>query len=126
TASSGRRGGWPRPETGAAERVPPRRRDRAVPVELEVIVLKAMEKDPADRYGTAQELAGDLQHFLDDKPISARRPTLLQRLRRWGRRHQPLVWSAVVFGLLTLGVVAAGLGWVARDRAAGDVALDAR
>jgi serine/threonine protein kinase/Flp pilus assembly protein TadD len=106
------------------EPVPPRRRNRAVPAELEVVVLKAMEKDPADRYGTAQELAGDLQHFLDDKPINARRPTLLQRLRRWGRRHQPLVWSAVVFGLLTLGVVAASLGWVVRDRAAREAALD--
>jgi tetratricopeptide (TPR) repeat protein len=111
-------------QIASEEPVPLRRRNRAVPAELEIIVLKAMEKDPADRYGTAQELGDDLQHFLDDKPINARRPTLVQRLRRWGRRHQPLVWSAVVFGLLTLGVVAVSLGWIARDRAAQEAALD--
>src|SRR6266851_4763300 len=65
----------------------PRRLNKYIPAELETIVLKAMEKDPADRYGTAQELAEDLQHFLDDKPIRARRPTLVQRFRKWARRH---------------------------------------
>src|SRR5205814_9818170 len=48
---------------------PPRLLDRAIPAELELIVLKAMAKSPADRYATAQELADDLQRFLDDKPI---------------------------------------------------------
>jgi serine/threonine protein kinase/Tfp pilus assembly protein PilF len=96
--------------------VPPRQRDRAIPAELETIVLKAMEKNPADRYATARELADDLRRFLADAPIRARRPTAAQRLRRWGRRHRSLVWSAAVFGLLTLGMVAASLGWVARDR----------
>ena len=62
--------------------------NRAIPAELETIVLKALEKNPADRYATAQELADDLRRFLDDQPIRARRPTLLQRLRKWGRRHR--------------------------------------
>ena len=48
---------------------PPRRIAKGVPAELEIIVLKAMSKNPADRYGTAQELADDLRRFLDDKPI---------------------------------------------------------
>src|SRR5262249_44766759 len=39
----------------------PRDLDRSVPPELETIVLKALRKDPADRYGTAQEMADDLQ-----------------------------------------------------------------
>src|SRR5262249_2371631 len=107
----------------AAEPVPPRRRDRAGPGELEVVVLKAMEKSPDDRYGTAQELADDLQRFLDDAPIRARRPTLGQRVRRWGRRHRPVVWSAAAFALLTLAVVAASLGWVAADHAAQETAF---
>jgi serine/threonine protein kinase/tetratricopeptide (TPR) repeat protein len=102
--------------------VPPRQRDREIPAELETIVLKAMEKNPADRYATARELADDLGRFVADAPIRARRPTVIQRLRRWGRQHQPVVWSAAVFGLLTMGVVAASLGWVARDREARDAA----
>src|SRR5262249_38385840 len=48
---------------------PPRRVNRAVPAELEVIVLKALEKNPADRYATARALADDLRRFLDDRPI---------------------------------------------------------
>src|SRR5205807_5640041 len=45
---------------------PPRRLNKAVPVELETIVLKAMEKNPAERYPLAQDLADDLIRFLDD------------------------------------------------------------
>ena len=44
-------------------------------------------KAPADRYATAQQFADDLQRWLDDKPILARRPALAERVRRWGRRH---------------------------------------
>jgi serine/threonine protein kinase len=43
---------------------PPRRLNRAIPAELETIVLKALEKNPAERYATAQELADDLQRYL--------------------------------------------------------------
>ena len=53
----------------------PRSLDPSIPSELETIVLKALRKDPADRYGTAQELADDLKRFLDGRPILARRPT---------------------------------------------------
>src|SRR5262249_26393809 len=68
-------------------------------------LLKAIAKLPEERYGTAQELASDLRRFLDDKPIQARRPTALQRLRKWGRRHQTVL-SAVG---LTLGLAAVAL-----------------
>jgi tetratricopeptide (TPR) repeat protein len=86
------------------ESLPPRRLERAVPAELETIVLKALEKNPADRYGTAQELADDLERWLKDEPIRARRPSVVQRLRRWSRRHKPVV-AGLAAGLLTLLVV---------------------
>jgi serine/threonine protein kinase/Tfp pilus assembly protein PilF len=83
---------------------PPRRLDRAIPAELETIVLKALEKNAAERYATAQDLADDLECFLKDEPIRARRPPLWLRLRKWGRRHRPLV-AGLAAGLLTLLVV---------------------
>jgi serine/threonine protein kinase/Tfp pilus assembly protein PilF len=110
----------------AEEPKPPRRLNPGIPADLETIVLKTLEKSPSDRYATAGELADDLRRFLEDAPIRARRPTLGQRLRRWGRRHQPLVWSATVCGLLVLGLVAAGLVWQARSEAAHERAVAAR
>ncbi|MEX0714023.1 MAG: protein kinase [Pirellulales bacterium] len=87
---------------------PPRRLNPAVPLELDTIVSKAMAKAPEDRYASAGELADDLGRFLDDRPIHARRPTLVQRARKWGRRHTPLVVSAAVSAatLLILAVAA--------------------
>jgi hypothetical protein len=74
----------------------PRRVNRGIPAELETIVLKALEKNPNDRYATAQELADDLRCWLKDKPIRARRVGRLERAWRWCRRNH------VVAGLLTL------------------------
>jgi tetratricopeptide (TPR) repeat protein len=92
-----------------------RRINKAVPSELETVVLKAMAKNPAERYDTAQELADDLGRFLRDEAIRARRPTLLQRARRWARRHKPVVASlASVAALLVVAVVAGALLYAAR------------
>jgi eukaryotic-like serine/threonine-protein kinase len=87
-----------------------RQADSAIPVELETIVLKAMAKEPEGRYARAQDLADDLRRFLNDLPIHARRPTVLDRARRWTRRHRPIVaWGLVSLALL---VVAGVLGLV--------------
>jgi serine/threonine protein kinase/Tfp pilus assembly protein PilF len=81
---------------------PPRRLNKAVPAELDTVVLKAMAKDPAERYATAQELADDLERFLKDEPIRARRPTLVQRARKWTRRHKAATRGAVAIALVCL------------------------
>jgi tetratricopeptide (TPR) repeat protein len=96
----------------------PRRVNTVIPPELETIVLKAMEKNPTDRYATARELGDDLGRWLEDMPIQARRPTLVQRARRWVRRHQAVVWSAAVALVVTLAGLAGSVGWAVRDRAA--------
>ena len=81
---------------------PPRTIDRRIPAELEIIVLKALSKNPADRYATAQELADDLQRFLRDEPIRARRPSLVEQGRKWARRHPAVLAAAVLVMFLTL------------------------
>jgi tetratricopeptide (TPR) repeat protein len=94
----------------------PRKVARAIPAELETIVLKAMEKNPAHRYAKAQDMAEDLERFLRNEPIRARRPTMVQRVRKWGRRHRSVLSAAGVCLLLVLMVAAASIGWVVRDR----------
>jgi serine/threonine protein kinase len=68
---------------------------RGVPRELEWICLKCLEKRPADRYASADSLLADLDRYLRREPPLARRPTLVQRLRRWVRR-QPVLAGHVV------------------------------
>jgi Flp pilus assembly protein TadD/serine/threonine protein kinase len=102
---------------------PPRRLNKAIPVELETIVLKALEKNPAERYATAQELAEDLERFLKDEPIRAKRPTLGQRTRKWARRHRAAVWAGAA--VLVVALFLAGGNWLywAQRRAAADGAV---
>ena len=99
---------------------PPRRVNPAVPRDLETIVEKAISKEAAGRYATAQELADDLQRFLDDKPIRAHRPSLAQRIVKWVRRHRGVVWLAV--GLLMLAAlglaVSTAIVWNAQQKTA--------
>jgi hypothetical protein len=79
---------------------PPRGLKKSIPRDLEVICLKAMEKSPAARYPTAQELARDLERFQQGQPILARPLGYLERTWRWSRRY-PLavsVLAAVLVG----------------------------
>jgi serine/threonine protein kinase len=86
-----------------AEPQPLRNLDKSIPVELETIVLKATSKSPDDRYHTAGDLAADLRRYLDNQPILAKRPSLIDRARKWARRHP----SAVIGSLVALVVVSA-------------------
>ena len=68
--------------------------NRKIPRELETIIIKAIAKNPEERYFTAAELAEDLRLYLEDKPIKARRPSCTQRsisdcLCRLWARHDP-------------------------------------
>ena len=78
--------------------------------DLETIVLKAMAREPAARYGTARELADDLRRFLENRPIKARRSSTTERLRRWCRRNPAVAALLIVVFLLlislTIGSVA--------------------
>ncbi|WP_422928189.1 protein kinase domain-containing protein [Singulisphaera sp. PoT] len=75
---------------------PPGSLDPAIPRDLETIVLKALRKEPSERYATAEEFADDLQRFVEGRPIEARRPTASERLRAWSRRHPSIFGAGVV------------------------------
>ncbi len=78
------------------EPIPPRRVNPAIPLDLETIILKAVAKEPPDRYVSAQEMADDLRRFLDGRPTTARRPTVVERVTKWTHRHRRLVAAAVL------------------------------
>ncbi|MHB1562366.1 MAG: protein kinase domain-containing protein, partial [Isosphaeraceae bacterium] len=84
----------------------PRQMDPRLPRDLETIILKAMARDPAHRYGTAAELADDLRRYLADRPIRARRATELERLWKWARRRPAVAGLiAALFLCLLAGTV---------------------
>lgn len=78
-------------------------RNPEVPRDVATICARAMERDPARRYPTAQALADDLERFLSHRPIEARPAGPMLRLRRWCQRH-PTAATAVV--LLTIAAAA--------------------
>jgi serine/threonine protein kinase/WD40 repeat protein len=83
----------------------PRRLDPHLPRDLETIVLKAIAKEPAGRYATAESMAEDLRRFLADRPIHARRTSSWERVRRWCRRNPG--WAATIATVVGLLVVMA-------------------
>jgi hypothetical protein len=95
----------------------PRTHDKDLPRELETIVLKAIAKSPVDRYATAQALADDLERWLDDRPIIARRPTLVEHAARWQRRHRGLVRAGIGFLFLAFLGLLASTVLIAREHA---------
>jgi serine/threonine-protein kinase len=85
----------------------PRKLNSAVPLDLETIVLKAIDREPGRRYQRAGGLAEDLRRFIEDKPIKARRVSTAEWLWRWCRRN-PAVAALTATVLTLLVVVAAG------------------
>jgi serine/threonine protein kinase len=93
---------------------PLRRVDAAIPRDLETVVVTAMSKEPAARYGDAAALAADLRRFLAREPIHARRETTWERGVKWVRRR-PAVAALIALSVLSAaGLVAGSLGHAAR------------
>jgi serine/threonine protein kinase len=96
---------------------PLRKLNPAIPVELETIVLKAAAKSAVERYATAREFADDLERYMRDEPIRAKRPTLRQRAKKWARRHQAMVWLVAICLVPGLVLAAGSISWMIWDRA---------
>ena len=73
-----------------------------VPRDLETIIHKATEREPARRYQKAEELAEDLRRFLEDRPIKARRISTVERLARWRRRNPMIAVSLAAVACIFL------------------------
>jgi serine/threonine protein kinase len=84
---------------------------RALRGDLDWIVLKALEKDPARRYESAGAMAEDLVRFLQHKPVEARPPSMTYLMRRFTRRHRgPVFASAALLLALMLGAAGTTIG----------------
>jgi serine/threonine protein kinase len=101
----------------------PRRIDPGVPVDLETIILKAIARDPGQRYQSAGEFAEDLRRFLDDRPILAKRSSVAERAWLWCRRN-PAVASAtaLVFAMLMLVTLISLVAYARTSAASREVA----
>ena len=102
-------------QTIGNEPPPPSRLNAKVPRDLETVCLKCLEKNPARRYASAQDLADDLYRFLDGKPVLARPVGVAQRVWKWARRRPAIAVLLVAF--LSLSGTAVGTGiWLRRER----------
>src|SRR6185436_16360515 len=90
-----------------SEPLSPRALNPSVPPDLETICLKCLEKEPAKRYATAQELADELDRFLEDKPILARPVNTVEKLWCWCRRKPAL---ATAYGLVLVLLLLLAIG----------------
>ncbi len=88
-----------------------------VPLDLETIVLKAMESDPKRRYQSAGDLRDDLRRFLANEPIVARKATPLQRFGLWCRREpkSAIAAATAIAALLAVSVVSSWAYFVTAD-----------
>ncbi|MFI5458143.1 MAG: SUMF1/EgtB/PvdO family nonheme iron enzyme [Isosphaerales bacterium] len=96
------------------EPLPPSRRGVRVPRDLETICLKCLNKVPARRYASAEDLANDLRLFQAGEPIRARAVGAAERTWKWARRRPAL---AALLGVVLLAIVGlSALSVIALDR----------
>jgi tRNA A-37 threonylcarbamoyl transferase component Bud32 len=107
------------------EPVPPRQLNATVPVDLETVCLRCLQKDPRRRYASAAELAQDLGRFLAGEPVLARPVGSLERVGKWARRNPAVAGLlAAVAAALLLGVAVSGFFAIDASRQASQARLN--
>jgi tetratricopeptide (TPR) repeat protein len=84
-----------------------------VPADIDAVLMKALEKDPAKRYPTAGAFADDLERWLGNLPVAARHVGPIERGARWCRRNPAWAGLAVAVGL-ALAILAGSAWWTSR------------
>jgi tetratricopeptide (TPR) repeat protein len=98
----------------AASPGPLGRVNRACRGDLTAIAARALEREPARRYRSAEEMARDLERYLKDEPVEARHGGRLYRAWKGVRRNR---WRAVAVAAVCAAAVVGAWGWVERERA---------
>ncbi len=106
---------------------PPRKVDSKIPRDLNTIIEKSIARDPNLRYSTSAELRDDLRAFLEDRPIAARNPLLVEQVWRWSRRN-PLPATLALLSTLLLCAFSAAVtfGWMSTNAAYKKLEIEAR
>ncbi len=94
--------------------------------DLELIVLKALEKEPDRRYEGAGLLADDVDHYLSNEPIRARRASTAYRLRKFAARHRAIVVLSLLLGLSVVSLFVVGITQAVRTARERDAAVIAK
>ncbi len=97
-----------------------------IPRDLVTVVHKAIDRDPNRRYQSSRELAEDLNHFLNDEPIRARRTSTVEHVWRWSRRNRGLAAAVAMIAILLLTINIAGPILTIRLKNAYDAEVTAR
>ena len=96
----------------------PRQLDQRIPRDLETIILKALAKDPKDRFATADEMRDELRRFLENRPIRSRPIRAREQFWRWCKRNPGLATANIAAATLTtiLAIVSTVLAFIYYDR----------
>ncbi len=97
---------------------PPHTILRSLPLDLSMVVAKALEPEAARRYASAHEFAVDLLRFLRKEPVTARAPTTVYLLRQYAARHRARVAAAGAVTAIALAAFVAVTALLLRTRAA--------
>jgi Tol biopolymer transport system component len=90
--------------------------------DLDLIIMKTLEKDRTRRYERAVELAADVERHLNNKPVLAAPPSMTYRLRKFVRRNRVAVITvSLVAAALAIGAVTTTLTFLTSDRLTGKV-----
>jgi tetratricopeptide (TPR) repeat protein len=87
--------------------------NRRISLDLQSILLKALRKEPLERYLTAEQFSSDIQAYLDGRPVGAREGTLRYRVVKFMRRHRLAVAGGALFAT-TLATGVGGVLWQSR------------
>lgn len=107
------------------EPVAPRQLQPSISADLETICLKALQKDPSQRYENCQAMADDLRRYLNGEPILARPISRLRRAWRWCRRNPKIAAPSALAGLfICLTAIIASWAWAATSAQARQIAVE--
>jgi eukaryotic-like serine/threonine-protein kinase len=98
--------------------VPLRQHDHRIPRDLETLVLKALAKEPKDRFATAAEFGNEMERYLESRPIHSRPVGPVERVWRWCKRSPGLAGASIGAALLTVIMLIGSIGaaWTFRTQ----------